>query len=227
MTTGQLVMPRQLRPSALALIAANLVPVCGVLFLGWAVFPILLLFWMENVTVGVFNVLRMAAVAPNNPRALISKLFLIPFFTFHYGAFTVGHGVFVVGIFGSRAFMPEADAQFLSLHAVLRIVREYHLLYAALCLVASHGFSFVSNYIGKREYERVSLSALMGKPYARVFVLHVVIILGGFVVMAMNSSVPALMLLIVLKIGIDVGAHLREHKKLGQEPRTSRPTTAV
>lgn len=41
--------------SAILLVAANLAPLYGVLFLGWEVFPLLVLFWAENVVVGVLN----------------------------------------------------------------------------------------------------------------------------------------------------------------------------
>jgi len=46
-------------PSVLFLIIANIVPLYGVFFLNLQAFPILLLFWLENVIVGVFNVLKM------------------------------------------------------------------------------------------------------------------------------------------------------------------------
>src|SRR5438876_3168331 len=42
----------RLSPSALVLVAANLVPLAGVLFFGWSVFATLLLFWVANVIVG-------------------------------------------------------------------------------------------------------------------------------------------------------------------------------
>ena len=54
----------RLSPSALVLVAANLVPLAGVLFFGWSVFSTLLLFWVENVIVGAFNVLRMLVAQP-------------------------------------------------------------------------------------------------------------------------------------------------------------------
>ena len=40
-----------LTPSAWVLIAANLIPVGGVLLLGWGVFDVLLLYWTENVVI--------------------------------------------------------------------------------------------------------------------------------------------------------------------------------
>ena len=41
-----------LTPSLLALLLANAFPIVGVLFLGWTVFPLVLLYWLENVVVG-------------------------------------------------------------------------------------------------------------------------------------------------------------------------------
>ena len=46
-------------PSVLVLLLANLVPLAGVVFFGWSVFPVMLLFWLENVVVGVFHVLKL------------------------------------------------------------------------------------------------------------------------------------------------------------------------
>jgi len=86
----------RLSPSALVLVAANLVPLAGVLFFGWSVFSTLLLFWVENVIVGAFNVLRMLVAQPQIGVMWAAKLFMIPFFTFHYGMFVTVHGLFVL-----------------------------------------------------------------------------------------------------------------------------------
>ncbi|MGI9247995.1 MAG: DUF6498-containing protein, partial [Woeseiaceae bacterium] len=48
-----------LRPSSIALVLANLVPLAGVLLFDWQVFDVLMLYWAENVIIGVINVLRM------------------------------------------------------------------------------------------------------------------------------------------------------------------------
>src|SRR4051794_13280890 len=68
------------QPSVIALVLANLVPVFGVLVLHWEVFPLMFLFWSENVIVGVFNVLKMLVNQPASPAIWIGKLFVIPFF---------------------------------------------------------------------------------------------------------------------------------------------------
>ena len=56
--------PRQLRLSAVALVLANLVPLAGVLLWQWSVSSIVILYWFENVVIGVVNVLRMALATP-------------------------------------------------------------------------------------------------------------------------------------------------------------------
>jgi hypothetical protein len=51
--------------SAWALIAANAVPLFGVLFLGWDAFAIIALYWVENVIIGMVNVLKMITCNPD------------------------------------------------------------------------------------------------------------------------------------------------------------------
>ena len=88
------------RPSVATLLIANVLPLFGVLFLGWKIFPLLVLFWLENVVVGVFNVFKMLVASPTSPGQWVAKLGMIPFFCFHYGMFTLVHGIFVFVLFG-------------------------------------------------------------------------------------------------------------------------------
>lgn len=199
--------------SSLVLLGANVVPLVGVLTHHWTVFAVVLLYWCENVVVGVFNVLRMLCARPRDPLAQAGKLFLIPFFCVHYGGFTFVHGIFVFSLFGGG--LKGLD---LGPHTVLTAVRQAGLGWAVAALFASHGFSFVHNYLAGGEYRNVGLSQLMTQPYARVVVLHIAIIIGGVLVTALGSPIPALVLLIVLKTGLDFGAHLVERRKLGTPP---------
>ncbi len=138
----------RLSPSALALVAANLVPLAGVLFLGWTVFATLLLFWVENVIVGAFNVLRMLVAQPQIGAMWAAKLFMIPFFTFHYGMFVTVHGVFVLTLFGGGFAGRGLPTAATFAHAV----QVAGIAPAACGLALSHGVSFAFNYIGTGEY---------------------------------------------------------------------------
>ena len=203
----------RLSPSALVLVAANLVPLAGVLFFGWTVFATLLLFWLENVIVGAFNVLRMLVAQPQIGPMWAAKLFMIPFFTFHYGMFVTVHGVFVLMLFGGGGGF--AGRGFPTPATYVHAIQVAGVAPAAWGLALSHAVSFAFNYIGTGEYKSALVPALMFRPYGRVMVLHVVILGGGFLVATLGSPLIPLALLVVLKTGLDLFGHLREHAAVG------------
>ena len=212
--------PRRWDVSTAALVVANAVPIFGVLFLGWQVFPLMLLYWFENVVVGAFNVLRMLVADPGNPLRWAGKLFLIPFFCVHYGMFTFVHGVLVLAFFGP---IKHASNSFELRAIVPEVIHETGIQFAIMAIVASHALSFVTNYIRGGEYKHASLDQLMSQPYSRVVVLHMAILGGGFAMMALKSPLVGLLLLVVLKTAIDIKAHRAERRKLAHPGAQSVP----
>jgi len=199
--------------SAFALIAANAVPVVGVLFYHWTVFSVILLYWCENVVVGAFNILRMLTAEPRDAGVWVGKGCLIPFFCVHYGFFTFVHGELVLDLFGGNLGHGGLNPA-----GLITAVRRAGIWYGVLFLVLSHAFSFVHNYLMSGEYRRIGLNQLMSQPYARVIVLHVTILVGGFLVQLAGAPLPALLLLVALKTAIDLRAHLAERAKLAPAP---------
>jgi hypothetical protein len=207
-TVGTTSVPSQDITSAWVLVAANVVPLLGVLFWGWDAFALIALFWMENVVVGVFFILRMLLADPRDPALWAGKVFLVPFFCFHYGMFTAVHGLFVFGLFGGKAYDPHGLQV---LEPAMRVARDFGLWLPLAALLASHGFSFLWNYLWRGQFRRAKLTELMSKPYGRVVVLHMGIILGAIATTALGSPLWALLVLLALKIGLDLKAHLKEH----------------
>jgi hypothetical protein len=58
----------------------------------------------------------------------------------------------------------------------------------------------------------------MMRPYGRIIVVHLFVILGGMLVQGMKAQVPALVLFVVLKTAIDLGMHRRERSLLARRP---------
>jgi len=202
-------------PSVVMLVIANLVPLVGVIFLGWEVFPLMLLFWLENVMVGALNAVKMLLAGGPAP-IQIAKVFMVPFFCVHYGMFTMVHGVFVFALFGKRQHM--SSGLFPSFDLVWGTLEQQHLLLGVVVLVASHVFSFCWNYLYKGEFRNANMQRLMMQPYGRIVVLHIAIIGGGFLILALGSPTAALALLVLLKIFLDVAAHAREHSLARPKP---------
>lgn len=201
-----------LRLSIFALVVANLVPVFGVLALGWQVFPILMLYCMENVVIGFYNVLRMVwCTGEGNVQPASAKWYLIPFFCAHYGLFSVGHACLVFFVFGSKA-VGWGDSYAPS-DLFWQLLTRYQLGWSLLGLVISHGVSFVSNYLIGGERHRAYFGVLLFQPYVRVIGMHLVVLFGAVALVFFNAPSFALVLLVLLKIGIDLRAHLAERAK--------------
>ena len=201
-----------LRPSSIALVLANLVPLGGVFLLDWQVFDILMLYWAENVVIGVVNVLRMA-VSGNG-----SKWFMIPFFAMHYGLFCFGHLSAVTGIFSDTLESVTAWQYFLA--DPLAVAWKSPLWLGVAAIAASHLFSFFANFIAGGEYRRTTVTELMRRPYGRIIVLHVAIILGAALIQWLGSPVMMLVVLIAAKIALDLRLHLAEREKFLAESTT-------
>jgi len=77
------------RVSLALFVVANLLPLVGVLFWDWDVFFLLLLFWCENVIIGLFGIARIIVSGTNENT--FEGLFLPVFFLIHYGGFMFGH----------------------------------------------------------------------------------------------------------------------------------------
>ena len=199
-----------LGPSVVALVLANLVPLVGVVVFGWEVFPVVFVFWIENVILGAFNVLKMITATVRGGAEMGVRFFLVPFFCFHYGMFCLVHGGFVFVLFGQGMMDPHG---FPGPAMMIEAVSRLGLWWAVAGLAVSHGISFVANYLLGGERDRVALPQLMIQPYGRIVVLHLAILGGGFLIMSLGSPWYGLALLILLKIGLDLRAHLRERRR--------------
>ena len=194
------------RPSVIVLILANLVPLFGVIWFGWDAATILFLYWVETVIIGLLNLPKMflaQGIDPNRstPRnaSLVGKLFLMAFFTFHYGFFCFGHWMFLGDIIGITL---EPDL----------LKPGSFFFWAIVSIFGSHLISMIINFFGKGEYRRRSMGEQMFLPYTRIVVMHMVIIFGGAMMINMGNPLPGLVMLVLLKTLIDVGAHGIEHR---------------
>jgi hypothetical protein len=221
------------------LIVANLVPLVGVLWFGWDVWGILVIYWLENGIVGLFNILKMrracgpdtpaperadgrrpGVVGPTingRPASGMGKAILILFFIVHYGMFWLVHGVFVL-ILPAFAMM-NADGQ----PNFGTTLDPGAILFVLAGLVISHGVSYRLNYIGRGEYLRTTPEAQMFAPYGRLMVLHVTIIFGAIAIGFTGAPAAAVVILVLLKIALELGLHLAEHR----EPVPTVATTAA
>ena len=231
--------------SIVVLLAVNLLPLAGVLFWHWNVATLLVLYWVENGIVGLYNIPKMllasgtaaeSGVTVTGPLAADgagSRIGLVLFFLIHYGIFWLVHGVFVFALSSFAALGGGVPGQAIpggvldpaagdlpsfggsgNLDVYVPTGPDLGAVaFAAVGLAISHGVSFAVNFLGRREYLHVTPARQMVAPYGRLVILHLTILFGAFVSMAIGSPVGAIVVLVLLKTGLDLALHLREHDR--------------
>lgn len=195
------------------LVLANLLPLAGVIWFGWSVFLVMLLFWLENIIVGLLNIPRIvfAMGDEEQTRELGRRVFTAIFFTIHYGLFTLVHGMFVFSLFADN------EHEDMTASLVLQIIDTEQLYWAIAGLFLSHLVSLVMNYFIAGEYRSAKVKQMMKHPYDRIVVLHVGLLLGGILIEELALPLAGLLVLLVLKIIFDVRVHLKAHKLLAND----------
>ena len=186
----------------------NLLPVLSAAVFGWHALPLMLLYWFENVILGVLNAVKMviAGLATHNMVSVASLLFIVPFFIFHYGMFCAVHGIFLFILFGSDNLIGNDFA----IEELPR--RVFDILSATpfgwwnlVLLVAFHVIYFLVDWVGNGRWRGVEPGVQMFAPYGRVVVVHITIIVGGFLVLILHQPLLAVLLLALLKTAMEVG----------------------
>lgn len=185
----------------------SLIPALGVLFFGWDWKEILLLYWLENVTIGILTVIGIIRTrdyskssSAKKPSKSVSdtrtiKLILIIFFGVHYGAFTLAHGLFVIILIVGVGQLGGGFGAPIDAVSVYSIVGIWLLI-------------SISSMIRRLKVDTITTSVwrLFWQPYARIIPLHCAIIAGVFAISYLGLPSIAALVLIVLKLIVDVGA---------------------
>lgn len=205
----------------IAAIGFNLIPVFGAAFWGWSAFALIFLYWLENLAIGGRTLLSMGANAISNGMLTgFAALFFGGFFTLHYGLFCFVHGTFVVALFGGEAggdTMGELSGAAANLFA-----QQPQLYLGLLSIIAWQVVQFV-RFIASGEVKRTNPMALMAQPYPRIIILHLTIIFGGFLLMALNEPVAGLVVMALVKTGFDVAEATGKGLRFGA-PKTEGET---
>ncbi len=135
----------------------------------------------------VFQKLRDAeAHSGSKPEAVT----LSKFFALHYGIFTAVHGLLVLVFFGlvMGGLWQQGQAWWLS----------------AIIIAAIHYLGFRSEWRARQGWTRTTPGRVMAEPYARVLVLHVIVIAGGWLALSAPSPQSILKLFALIKLGVEL-----------------------
>ena len=186
------------------MLLANLVPLYGAIFEHSSVLNILRIYWAENVIIGVITVLEMGTVSATSISGAVTGVPVIAFFCVHYGLFTTTHGALIRAIFDQGPFPHGAIRHDYWPSFFEPFTPGHALFYPVLSICVARFNSFVFDFLGGGEYRAVSIGILMLRPYGRVMILHVVLLLGGFLAVLAGSPWVAVAVLVLVKTAIEV-----------------------
>lgn len=192
-----------MKASIASLIIANIFPVFGVIYWNWSLSELLIVYWLENLIIGGFNILKMVF----SKEVIFSKLKTIGMFCFIYGLFWTVHGMLLF-----NSVIPSiTDNPNIGSHSINTTI-EFSIKSVLGALLLSHLISFYQNFLRWRRDLDFPAFAYMFAPFGRVFLLHILIIASAFLAYVIGASVAVLVVFVVLKIILDVIAHLISNK---------------
>jgi len=175
---------RKLLISDFALIAANLLPVIGVWFLGWRATEAFIVYALETLILGILTILKMLIVTfvrkkdkwyANGGTSLQSGFFFILFFILHFGLFALVQTT----IFSQTAKItpPNSSLTYFFFHWYTYVNQD--VAYMLCAFIVSYLVKSFIPFLSKGEYKTVPIMLIMFQPYGRIFVQQFTVILGS------------------------------------------------
>ncbi len=176
---------RTLTQSDIFLIAANLLPVVGVWFFGWNPKEVFIVYCLETIIIGFYNLVKMAFITAvkktdiwqnNGTQTRVSGLFFMLFFLVHYGMFVVIQmGLF----FGVSGIGDEYKIGFFSFFYKWPQLITHNAIIMLAVFFISYGYKTVTEFIIRGLYKTTPLGLQMFQPYMRIFIQQFAVILGS------------------------------------------------
>jgi hypothetical protein len=203
----------------LSLIFANLVTIVFAVLGNWDLATVMFIYWAQSIIIGIFTVISLISAdtaalgadlqKPIDERGGMEKItprfvwfytcMLAGFFTLHYGLFHWVYLNFIVesGFFGTVNF---ADP---------------NIWLSCALFFANHLYSYIT-YRNEGQKGAGYVNEQFFTPYRRIIPMHLTIIFGSIVILALGvfgitSTLPVLVLFLLLKTHSDITAHLIRH----------------
>lgn len=175
---------RKLSKADLLLIAANLLPVAGVWFLGWNATEAFIVYALETMIVGILTIIKMLIITfykgkdewhANGSTTLQSGFFFIFFFILHYGFFALVQTT----IFSQTAHItPHGSGMmhfFFNWYTYINTDIAYMLAAFIISYIARSLIPFILN----GDFKTAPLMLIMFQPYGRILIQQFTVILGS------------------------------------------------
>lgn len=187
-----------------SIIAGNLLPILGIVWLGWDASTLIILYWMETAVIGLWTVLRLAVTPQEKlPRfgafgandAHVDGLGLGLFLLLHAGFFMGIHMFMLSGI------APGEWSRHLA--SPVAFVTDFVIPTGLWIPLAGLCISRGAVTLHEIRMQRPAGHFIAGF-YARIILMQMVILMGGMLALLLDSPAVLLMLIVVFKTIVEV-----------------------
>ncbi len=188
------------------MLCINIMPIYGVWFQGWNATEVFLVYCLETIIIGGFNVLKMLLTTivkkkdvwtNGGQQSNVSGLFFIFFFIVHYGIFVTVQ----MTIFFQMADLTFTRAQPTGVFDLVINFPRYvspAIHWLMIGFIVSYGFLVLKDYVLSGRFKTASLGVVMFEPYPRIIVQQLVVIIGGFF-MALGAGKIFILVFVLIK----------------------------
>lgn len=202
-----------------SLVTANLLTIALAILGNWDLATVMFIYWTQSIIIGLFTAISLltTGMARKWPSAstgdptkdtltaldrigsIVARIGLSGFFVIHYGIFHAAYYEFIIesGLFGQVN------------------LNEPGLWLSCGIFFANHLYSFIAHW-NTHILEEGGGGDDFFAPYHRIIPMHVTIIFGSMLIFALQeagipSTMPVLVLFLLLKTYADVATHLGKH----------------
>lgn len=188
-------------PAAVIGLVVDLAPIVAIVFWGWGATALVLLYWLENVVIGLSTMPRIliASVGRYGLAGLFGGSFNAAFFSVHYGIFCLAHGGILLELFGAREAMAHADTftQLIGQMVGAALGFGLHMDWILALIIAFHALVFVREFVLQGGWKAADPEKELFAPYGRVIVLHIgVFVIAGALTALGDPAIGAIALVL-------------------------------
>ena len=222
--------------SEILILISNLIPLFGALFFGWPLYSIIYLYWLEMILLGFYLLLKIFITGFNNEKEKrwISRVVDAFKVTIFISILTIIPLIVILMVLSSLSSIVYAA------ELKIRLIIDGNLakptlknfIFPISLLFLSHTFSFLYNFMGKKEYKNkmtipesiifihIRFAYLWAIIAAAMIITPIVFLIGEFVFKTDSSlyilAVFITSLFVIIKILLNLRAHKKEHNTYQQ-----------
>ena len=188
-------------------LAVDAVPMIMVIFFGWGASALVLLYWAENIVIGLAALGRIlwSTFAAHGGWGVLSGTFLGGFFLIHYGGFCFGHGIFIFALARDVDDIFGAPSPGILMQMFQAVLDYNPFMPFVLTLIAFYQMCvMVRDYWPTTDKTYPDPMAEMFAPYGRIIVLHIGIFAGAVALLALDDPMIGVLGLIVLRMLVSI-----------------------